>query len=79
MFGWDSCRIARMTPGRTCSEMHTQLRVLGAVTMSPDAVNAANESLERALQERKRGVPLEKRRNILWVRCGCSIKLELSF
>jgi hypothetical protein len=45
-----------------------RLQVLGAVPMPGEGVAAANAALDRADQERKKGVPAHRRKNAAWVR-----------
>ena len=45
-----------------------ELQVLGAVPLSGDGAAAANAVIDRADQERKKGVPAHRRKNAAWVR-----------
>lgn len=68
IFGWDSCRIARMTVSRSCTEVRDQLRALGAVPLTAEEAAAATELLRKAEAERKKGTAPDKRKNSSWVR-----------
>lgn len=68
IFGWDSCRIARMAPARGCSQVRDQLLALGAVPLAAEEAAATNALLERAQTERKRVIAPDKRKNSSWVR-----------
>ncbi len=46
-------------------------QVLGAVPLSEEGVAAANAALDRADQERKKGVPMHLRKNAAQVRDCC--------
>ena len=51
-------------------------QVLGAVPLSEEGLAAANAALDRADQERKKGVPMHLRKNAAQVRGRCLTRIQ---